>query len=79
MRNFNDMLLKAQREKYAVGSFNVYNYETMKGAVLAAAEMRQPVIIAFGSKYLSNMSLGDAVSMAAVLGKEHGVELCLHL
>lgn len=79
MRNFNDMLLKAQREKYAVGSFNVYNYETMKGAVLAAAEMKQSVIIAFGAKYLSNMSLGDAVSMAAALGREHGVELCLHL
>ena len=79
LKNFNDMLLKAQREVYAVGSFNVYNYETMKGAVLAAAEMKQPVIIAFGVKYLSNMSLRDAVSMARSLGKEQGVEICLHL
>jgi fructose-bisphosphate aldolase class II len=79
LTNFNDMLLKAQREKYAVGSFNVYNYETMKGAVLAAGEARQPVIIAFGAKYLSNMSLKDAASMAAVLSGELGVEVCLHL
>ena len=79
LKNFNDMLRNAQKEGYAVGSFNVYNYETMKGAVLAAAEMKQPVIIAFGAKYLSNMSLRDAVSMAAVLGEEQGVEICLHL
>jgi fructose-bisphosphate aldolase class II len=79
LKNFNDMLLKARKEAYAVGSFNVYNYETMKGAALAAAEMKQPVIIAFGAKYLSNMSLRDAVSMATVLGEEHGVEICLHL
>ena len=79
MKNFNEMLLKAQKESYAVGSFNVYNYETMKGAVLAAAEMKQPIIIAFGAKYLSNMSLRDAVSMARTLSEEHGAELCLHL
>jgi fructose-bisphosphate aldolase class II len=79
LKNFNDMLLKAQQGAYAVGSFNVYNYETMKGAALAAAETKQPVIIAFGAKYLSNMSLNDAVSMAKALGREHGVEICLHL
>jgi fructose-bisphosphate aldolase class II len=79
LTNFNAMLLNAQRGGYAVGSFNVYNYETMKGAVLAAAEMKQPVIIAFGAKYLSNMSLRDAVSMAEGLSGEYGVEACLHL
>ena len=79
LKNFNEMLLKARKESYAVGSFNVYNYETMKGVVLAAAELKQPVIVAFGAKYLDNMSLRDAVSMARTLGKEHGAELCLHL
>jgi fructose-bisphosphate aldolase class II len=79
LKNFNDMLSKAREGGYAVGSFNVYNYETMKGAVLAAKELHQPVIIAFGAKYLSNMSLRDAVSMATALGEEEGVEICLHL
>lgn len=79
LRNFNDMLLDARRGSYAVGSFNVYSYETMKGAVLAARQTAQPLIVAFGAKYLSNMSLHDAVSMARTLGKEHGVQICLHL
>jgi fructose-bisphosphate aldolase class II len=73
------MLQKAKLESYAVGSFNVYNYETMKGVVLAAADMKQPVIVAFGAKYLDNMSLKDVVSMARSLGDEHKVEMCLHL
>ncbi|MDR2490460.1 MAG: class II fructose-bisphosphate aldolase [Spirochaetaceae bacterium] len=77
--NFNGMLRKAQHEKYAVGAFNVYNYETMKGVLLAASELRQPVILAFGAKYLSNMSLRDAASMAKTLAEESGAEICLHL
>jgi fructose-bisphosphate aldolase class II len=77
--NFVKMLQKAKMESYAVGSFNVYNYETMKGAVLAAADMKKPVIIAFGAKYLDNMSLKDVVAMARSLSDEHEVEMCLHL
>lgn len=77
--NFNDMLLAAQKGGYAVGAFNVYNYETMKGAALAARRLSQPVILAFGAKYLSNMSLNDAHAMAASLTKEHGITACLHL
>jgi fructose-bisphosphate aldolase class II len=79
LKNFNDMLAAAQKGKFAVGSFNVYNYETMKGVVLAAKERNVPVIVAFGAKYLSNMSLGDVVSMARSLAEEQGVEVCLHL
>lgn len=79
LRNFNDMLHVAYTNGFAVGSFNVYNYETMKGAILAAKRMGQPIIVAFGTKYLANMSLRDAASMASVLADEHAVDVCLHL
>jgi fructose-bisphosphate aldolase class II len=79
LTNFNEMLQAARKGRYAVGSFNVYNFETMRGVVLAAKEARQPLIAAFGAKYLSNMSLADAVSMARTLSEEEGVDLCLHL
>ncbi|MDR1211732.1 MAG: class II fructose-bisphosphate aldolase [Spirochaetaceae bacterium] len=79
LKNFNEMLLRARKAPYAVGSFNVYNYETMKGVVLAAKETGQAAIIAFGAKYLSNMSLAGAVSMARTLCCEYGIEACLHL
>ena len=40
------MLLKAQREKYAVPAFNFHNLETIQVIVEAAAEMNSPLILA---------------------------------
>lgn len=80
LQNFNPMLRDAHRNRYAVGSFNVYNYETMKGVIRAAKEMGgKPVIVAFGAKYLSNMSLEDACSMARTLSARAEFPVCLHL
>ena len=79
LKNFNELLGGAYRSGYAVGAFNVYNYETMKGVVLAAKRLGQPVIAAFGAKYLVNMSLVEARAMARALGREHRVDVCLHL
>ena len=39
------LLLKAQKEKYAVGAFNVENMEMIQAVVEAAKELRSPVII----------------------------------
>ena len=78
--NFNEMLSRAYKERRAVGFFNVYNYETMRGVLDAAVEMgAKPVILAFGAKYLENMSLQDAYSMALSLSRQRDIPVCLHL
>lgn len=77
--NFSEMLKKAHREGYAVGSFNVYNYETMRGVCEAAKELKSPLIVAFGDKYLENMGFDEAVSMARALSDRLELDLCLHL
>lgn len=41
-----EMLLKAQREGYAVPAFNFHNLETIKVIVESAAELNSPVILA---------------------------------
>lgn len=41
-----EMLLKAQREGYAVPAFNFHNLETIKVIVEAAAELKSPLILA---------------------------------
>ena len=41
-----EMLLKAQKEKFAVPAFNFHNLETIQTIVEGAAEMRSPVILA---------------------------------
>lgn len=51
-------ILKDTREKnYAVGSFNVYSYETINGVKKAVIKTGKPAIISFGASYLKNMSL----------------------
>lgn len=79
MTNFNAMLRDAYERHYAVGSFNIYHYETMRGVLEAAKHTgTKQVIMAFGAKYLENMSLSEVVSMAEAMSHE-GVDICLHL
>lgn len=79
MTNFNTMPRDAYEKHYAVGSFNIYNYETMRGVLEAAKKTGvKQVIMAFGAKYLENMSLTEVASMAKAMSGE-GVDICLHL
>ena len=41
-----NMLLKAQRQGYAVPAFNIHNLETFQVVVDTCEEMRSPVILA---------------------------------
>ena len=40
-----EMLLKAQKEGYAVGAFNAENMEMVKAIIEAAEELKAPVMI----------------------------------
>lgn len=54
--NLHEMLQLAQEHQCAIGSFNVYNVESVQ-AVLAATQKTHPVILAFGEKYDAHMPL----------------------
>ena len=43
--NLNDVLKKAQNERYAVGLFNTIDTDMLEAAIAAAEEMRSPIII----------------------------------
>lgn len=43
--NMRDLLSKAEKGKYAVGSFSVANMEMLMGAIKAAEELNSPIII----------------------------------
>lgn len=77
--NFKNILNEAYVNHYAVGSFNGYNYETFKGIIDAGNEAKTPVILAFGAKYLKNMSLETAYAITKSLGEEAAIPVCLHL
>ena len=40
------LLLDAQKRKYAVPAFNVHNMETIQTVIEAAAELKSPIIVA---------------------------------
>lgn len=80
LTNFRQMLQDAYRDHVAIGSFNAYNYETIRGILEAGKQMGGgPVIVAFGKKYLSNMSLQDAAAIVRALAAELDMPVCLHL
>ena len=77
--NMTQMLKRAQRDGYAVGSFNVYSLETIRGVLESAKKLQRPVIVAFGARYQENMNLGLAVSITRSESDRLGVDAVLHL
>ncbi|PRR86797.1 D-tagatose-1,6-bisphosphate aldolase subunit GatY [Clostridium luticellarii] len=73
------MLEDAHLNKYAVGSFNVYNFETIKGVLESADELKKPVIVAFGEKYLDNMDPETVYAVVNSLSKNIDTPVALHL
>ena len=77
--NFDAMLKDAYASHTAVGSFNWYHFETLKGIIEAGQEAGRPVIASFGAKYLTNMDLDTAAAMTKVLAEKSDQAVCLHL
>ncbi|MGX7092647.1 class II fructose-bisphosphate aldolase [Hutsoniella sourekii] len=77
--NFHGVLDHAYKNGYAVGAFNCYNLETTQAVIEVASEKDKPVIIAFGAKYLKNMSLKTMAALTQSLASEAEVPVCLHL
>lgn len=58
-----NMLLKAQRQGYAVPAFNIHNLETMQVVVETAAELRSPLILAGTPGTYSYAGTGNVVAI----------------
>lgn len=71
--NLNDILYKAQQEKYAVGLFNTTDTDMLEAAIGAAEELRSPIIIGtaevllpYGELKLIAPSVVEAAKRASV-------------
>jgi tagatose 1,6-diphosphate aldolase GatY/KbaY len=74
-----DRLQDASRNGYAVLATNFYNYETLIGIVMAAAEEKSPVILQLTKSSIEYMGLQVAANMARAVLREYKVEGYLHL
>lgn len=75
-----EMLIKAQKEGYAVPAFNVHNLETLQVVVETAAEMRSPVIIAGTPSTIEEYTGPDYVkAIAEVAASKYNIPIAIHL
>ena len=76
--NMKTVLSLAQKDGVAVGSFNVYSYETIKGVLDCAEQKQTPVIVAFGERYLENMDFDTVYNLVQSVSKNFQVPFALH-
>jgi fructose-bisphosphate aldolase class II len=77
--NMTQMLRDAQWDGYAVGSFNVYSLETIRGVLQSAKQAGAPVIVAFGARYQENMDMELAAYVTRAESDRLGVDAVMHL
>lgn len=77
--NLTPLLNHARENQYAVGAFNVYNYETIHAVIESIKEKNTPAIIAFGEKYLMNMALKEVVNLIRTMTTEMDQKVAIHL
>lgn len=74
-----EMLLKAQKEGYAVGAFNVENMEMVQAVIAAAEELKAPVMLQTTPSTVKYGGLDIYFHMALAAAKSASVPVCMHL
>lgn len=74
-----EMLLKAQKENYAVPAFNIHNLETLQVVVDTAIELKSPVIIAGTPGTVQYAGAEYLVAIAEVAAHKYHIPIALHL
>ncbi len=73
------ILRKAQQHKYAVGAFNILDYNSTKAVVQAAEHSSSPVIIQTSAKTVVFWGAATIMSWVRELAKQAAVPIALHL
>jgi len=77
--NLKEKLQQCYREKSALFAFNFYNLETLKGTVMAAAELKKDIILQLTKSSIEYMGLTPAVKLARATLAEFNVQGWIHL
>lgn len=77
--NMHDMLIKAQKENYAVGGFDVFNTEMLMGIIAAAEEKKSPVILMFAQVFEETIDLESFAPVMVRMAQKASVPVAVHL
>ena len=73
------LLEDAQKNKYALGSFNVFNIETLEGMIEAAIELKTPIICAVYEPHMKYSDLDAFSNLVKEKANKVDVPVVLHL
>jgi len=74
-----DKLKEIREEEKALLACNFYNFETCRGILMAAANLRQPVILQLTESSIMYMGLKTSVQTARTISDDLGAETWIHL
>ena len=74
-----DMLIKAREGKYAVGAFNILDYNSMKVVVETAQELQSPVIVQTSEKTVRFWGFNPIISWIRELTQNSPIPVAIHL
>ena len=77
--NLRPFLEDARKKKYCLGCFNVFNVETLEGAVEAAINLKTPVVCAVYEPQLKYSDLETFSNLVKDISNKVNVPLILHL
>ncbi|MEI7690045.1 MAG: class II fructose-bisphosphate aldolase [bacterium] len=77
--NTKDLYLKAQKEGYAVGAFNVSTLEAIKAIIKAAVRLKSPVVIETSEKEMNFLEPALVFDIVRELGEKLSIPIGLHL
>lgn len=74
-----ELLKDATEKKYGIPAINVFNYESVKWAVMAAEEEKMPIIIQFYPGFSEAIATDEICTIAKKLAKKSAVPVGVHL
>jgi len=74
-----ELLIKAEKENFAIGAFSVGNMEMVMGVLRAAEELNTPVILQIAEKRLGSSPLELMAPMMVSAAKNANVKVAVHL
>ena len=74
-----EMVIRAQREGYAIGAFNTSDLEITKAIVAAAERMRSPVIIETSEHAIGYAGLENIAQIIKTVAESSSMPIALHL
>jgi len=79
LENMKGILGEARENKYAIGAFNILDYNSMKAVVSAAEEVKSPIIIQTSVKTVELWGTKTMISWAEEICSESTIPIAIHL